>query len=466
MNVGRRTLDTYRDMQRLIRQGTAEKAETSTWVLRRGTAQPPAQHQAAVPPSSTEHHKTSKMAEDFHTEQAERDPFQYVRLLGHGSFGVVDEVVKIDEPEATHYARKQFRLPYYRRNEKIEEIKKEARIIRRLHHRHIVQVVETVLVGTQLSIIMLPVADGDLLGVLEKLDSQYISPNLRSNQHEVDIYMSQYVRLLRWPGCLIRALDYMHEMRVKHRDIKPSNILVKGDDVFFTDFGIAKEVISEETTGSYDTVGPCTWMYSAPEVAIDGARRGRATDIYSLGCVFLELATVQIYRCMDELGQGALGELREFYHSEPKPIAYSSNQRRILKWMWILFNLHSYECFSSPDVRFELRKDLIHHGKCLVQLAFLMMDPDPDKRITARQLAALLNTNSASFSVHVNRKACKDCATTPMDQDKNIPPHSTFCDVKLTHYDLFGNHEAKEIVHAEDWEDAKRKWLSQHMWWD
>ena len=33
-------------------------------------------------------------------------------------------------------------------------------------------------------------------------------------------------------------------------------------------------------------------MYSAPEILSDGHRRGQATDIYSLGCVFLKTSTV------------------------------------------------------------------------------------------------------------------------------------------------------------------------------
>ena len=67
-------------------------------------------------------------------------------------------------------------------------------------------------------------------------------------------------------GCLANALQYIHSIKVRHRDIKPHNILVKGDRVFLTDFGIALdwEELSRSTTTADSAK---TWLYAAPEVA-------------------------------------------------------------------------------------------------------------------------------------------------------------------------------------------------------
>jgi serine/threonine protein kinase len=91
-------------------------------------------------------------------------------------------------------------------------------------------------------------------------------------------------------GCLAAALDYLHTSKIRHRDIKPQNILVKGVTVYLTDFGISLdwEGLSRSTT-TEDSAK--TVLYCAPEVA--GYKpRNTASDVWSLGCVFLEIATV------------------------------------------------------------------------------------------------------------------------------------------------------------------------------
>ncbi|KAF2737956.1 kinase-like protein, partial [Polyplosphaeria fusca] len=135
-------------------------------------------------------------------------------------------------------------------------------------------------------IIMLPVAECNMSDYLTTLDAM----ELGTERDELRR------RALQWPGCLIRAFDYLHDKRTKHRDVKPSNILIKGGTVYLADFGISKMVDGDETTGSYGYVGAHTRNYSAPEVLEeeDETRRGRSVDIYSLGCIFLELATVLI----------------------------------------------------------------------------------------------------------------------------------------------------------------------------
>ncbi|KAF2197085.1 MAP kinase [Delitschia confertaspora ATCC 74209] len=99
---------------------------------------------------------------------------------------------------------------------------------------------------------------------------------------------------------MLEGLAYLHENYVVHRDIKPENILLDHNGVLkFVDFGAAKVIARQGKTlaAGGDTRGrqksmTGTPMYMSPEV-IRGSNSGRhgAVDIWSLGCVILEMAT-------------------------------------------------------------------------------------------------------------------------------------------------------------------------------
>lgn len=75
-----------------------------------------------------------------------------------------------------------------------------------------------------------------------------------------------------------------------HRDIKPDNILIKDDVIKISDFGLSK--ISTDRTRTVTFKGFGHLMYTSPE----GWKNDKNTiqmDIYSMGLVFYELATLQ-----------------------------------------------------------------------------------------------------------------------------------------------------------------------------
>lgn len=89
-------------------------------------------------------------------------------------------------------------------------------------------------------------------------------------------------------GCLAAAVAYLHDKCVRHKDIKPKNILVDKGIVILTDFGLSKDFADEvgSTTSGPTAASP---RYSPPEVAAYHDRNTSA-DIWSLGCVFFEIA--------------------------------------------------------------------------------------------------------------------------------------------------------------------------------
>lgn len=85
------------------------------------------------------------------------------------------------------------------------------------------------------------------------------------------------------------ALDAAHAAGLVHRDVKPANVLLAGDHVYLTDFGLSK-VLGRNTrlTAPGRMVG--TAEYLAPE-QIRGEPVDARTDVYALGCVFYEVLT-------------------------------------------------------------------------------------------------------------------------------------------------------------------------------
>ena len=79
---------------------------------------------------------------------------------------------------------------------------------------------------------------------------------------------------------LLDALNTAHKAGIVHRDLKPSNVLLDGDRVVLTDFGLAFSSDSPSLTKTGHFMG--SPAYVAPEVAA-GAKATPQSDLWSLG---------------------------------------------------------------------------------------------------------------------------------------------------------------------------------------
>jgi serine/threonine protein kinase len=181
----------------------------------------------------------------------------------------------------------------------------------------------------------------------------------------------QLTLLPKWSECLVHALEYIHNQRVRHKDVKPANVLVKGDQIFITDFGIAKDFLDEINSGSNNTHGLHTKAYSAPEVMTEHARRGRKADIFSLGCVFLEMVTVFLHESLQEFIS-----LRE--SKGPNLSPYYASLDKVLQW-----TEHLLEVFDRRDNRMSISRKW-------VLLPLLMLRYDASDRPTSREMVQQL----------------------------------------------------------------------------
>ena len=84
----------------------------------------------------------------------------------------------------------------------------------------------------------------------------------------------------------VQGLEYLHQWPILHRDIKPGNILLHSDgSVKLCDFGMAG--LSED---SLHRTAVGTTVYMSPE-RLRGQPYGRASDLWSLGLIVLQLLT-------------------------------------------------------------------------------------------------------------------------------------------------------------------------------
>lgn len=229
----------------------------------------------------------------------EQRPFTVRSYIGSGSFGQV----RVIESRATYkqYALKTIRrhIAFGTKSKEIMSIfKAEMKIMKLLQHRHIVRYIGSFTDRNDLGLLMSPVADCDLEVYLDKAHkTPECHPTLRT-----------------FFGCLATALSYLHDKGVKHRDIKPKNVLVHNASVLLTDFGISRDFL-DTTTGPTTA----TQRYCSPEVA-NHEGRNASTDVWSLGCVFLEIQSA--LQTKDLLWVKAYYETHgtgsTHYHANPK----------------------------------------------------------------------------------------------------------------------------------------------------
>jgi tetratricopeptide (TPR) repeat protein len=155
-----------------------------------------------------------------------------------------------------------------------ERFLKEARMVARLQHPHIVRVLD---------------AGQDTQGcfiVSELVDGLSLAQAMKQRR-----WSSQEIAALLSP--IAHGLAYAHRMGIVHRDLKPQNILINNAGTpFLADFGLARNWVAdhEQITQFGQMIGTPAFM--APEQAQgEPDRIEPRTDLYAIGIIFYQLLT-------------------------------------------------------------------------------------------------------------------------------------------------------------------------------
>lgn len=195
-------------------------------------------------------------------------------------------------------------------------------------------------------------------------------------------------------GCLAAALSYLHTSKIRHRDIKPENVLVKGDRVFLTDFGISLDW--ENLTGSTTTKDTAkSLIYCAPEVA-RYEKRNSSSDVWSLGCIFLEMWTVI---------QGvSVSDMRDWFRSKSESQRFYENLPFLSDWIQVDLPLSRPKQLLSPYI--------------VPPWIDCMLQGDPEKRHTAVALYEMI-INYRQPHLHSANPFCGECCVNHEDTSQD-----------------------------------------------
>ncbi|KAJ6914206.1 CBL-interacting serine/threonine-protein kinase 21-like isoform X1 [Populus alba x Populus x berolinensis] len=192
--------------------------------------------------------------------------YQVGRTIGEGTFAKVK--LAVDTTNGNQVAIKIMDKNMVMQSDLKNQVQREIRTMKLLHHPNIVRIHEVIGTKTKIYMVMEYISGGQL--------ADKLSYAKKLNESEARTIFHQ----------LIDAVDYCHTRGVYHRDLKPENLLLdsKGN-LKVSDFGLSAfhKPASMLTTACGS---PC---YVAPELIANKGYHGAAADVWSCGIILFEL---------------------------------------------------------------------------------------------------------------------------------------------------------------------------------
>ncbi|GJP35181.1 hypothetical protein CLOM_g19691 [Closterium sp. NIES-68] len=192
-----------------------------------------------------------------------------IRPIGRGAYGIVCSAVDMETEEEV--AIKKISNAFDNRIDAKRTLR-EIKLLRHFDHENVVALRDVIPPPDRSSF-------NDVYVVYELMDTdlhQIIQSGQMLSEEHCQYFLYQ----------LLRGLKYIHSASVLHRDLKPSNLLLSANcDLKICDFGLARSVQEAHFLTEYVV----TRWYRAPELLLNCQTYTAAIDVWSVGCIFMEL---------------------------------------------------------------------------------------------------------------------------------------------------------------------------------
>jgi len=195
---------------------------------------------------------------------------KYIKLdrLGEGTYGVVIKAKNRETQEIV--ALKRIRLDPDNEGVPCTALR-EISLLKELRHPNIVRLYDVIHTEKKLTLVF-EYLNQDLKKYMDECHGDIPRPVLKSFMYQ-----------------LLRGVACCHDHKVLHRDLKPQNLLIsKKGDLKLADFGLARTVAIPVRNYSHEVV---TLWYRAPDVLLGSKKYNSSLDVWSIGCIFAEMAT-------------------------------------------------------------------------------------------------------------------------------------------------------------------------------